>query len=66
MTGSARVIDIETPLAEARGFASPRFAEQKDVFPLFPVEFADVFEAVLTDSLSEGLWTIPLTGPPTL
>lgn len=62
--GSAKVMDIETPLAEAKGFASPKFAEQNEVLPL-PVELLDVFDEVLTLSLNEGRCTIPLTGPPT-
>lgn len=49
------MMDIETPLADAKGLASPRLAEQKGVLPLLPAELFELFDALLTFSFSEGL-----------
>ena len=53
---------METPLPEAIGFSSPIAPVTLGVLLLLAVEVTD---AVLTFSTSDGLWTIPLTGPPT-
>ena len=53
---------MDTPLPEAIGFSSPMAPVTFDVLLLLVVEVPD---AVLTASANDGLWTIPLTGPPT-
>ena len=55
-------MDIDTPFAEARGLTSLRSAAPKDVPP--PFEPVEALEAVLRSSLSEGLCSMPLIGPP--